>query len=81
MKNIMKILFEKHEEEINLTKDDQERILKEKKIYLQDIINKIDDSEIQHELLKYEEQQSKINAIYDELFYEIGFKDALQLNL
>lgn len=32
MKNIMKILFEKHEEEINLTKDDQERILKEKKI-------------------------------------------------
>lgn len=76
MENVMNILLQKREEEINLTKEEQEKILGSTKIYLQDIINKIDNSEIQEELLKFEEQQSKINAIYDELFYKAGFKDA-----
>lgn len=75
MENVIDILLQKREEEINLTKEEQESILKEKKIYLQNIIDKIKDEEIQRELLKYEEQQSKINAVYDELFYKAGFKD------
>ena len=75
MENVIDILLQKREEEINLSKEEQENILREKKIYLQDIINKIQDEEIQKELLKYEEQQSKINAVYDELFYKAGFTD------
>ena len=80
MENVIDILFQKREEEINLTKEEQEEILEEKKIYLQNIIKKIDNEEIQNELLHYEEQQSKINAVYDELFYKAGFKDG-QKNL
>lgn len=80
MQDIIKILFEKNEEEINLKKEEQEEILKEKKIYLQDIVDKIKDEKLQKELLKFEEQQNKINAVYDELFYKTGFKDVLQLN-
>lgn len=76
MENVMNILLAKREEEIILTKEEQLKILKEDKIYLQDIIKKIDDSEIQNELLKFEEQQSKINTIYSEIFYKQGFKDA-----
>lgn len=76
MENVMNILLQKREEEIILTKEEQLKILKEDKIYLQDIIKKIDDSEIQNELLKFEEQQSKINTIYSEIFYKQGFKDA-----
>ncbi len=76
MENVMNILLTKREEEINLSKEEQEKILNDKKIYLSEIVDKIENEEIQKELLKYEEQQSKINAIYDELFYKAGFKDA-----
>lgn len=75
MENVIDILLSKREEEINLSKKEQENILEEKKIYLDDIIKKIDNEEIQNELLHYEEQQSKINAVYDELFYRAGFRD------
>lgn len=79
MDDLINILFLKSEEEINLIKKDQEKILQENKICLQDIINSINDVNIQYKLFKYEEQQSKINSIYDELFYKKGFKDALRL--
>ena len=76
MENVMNILLQKREEEINLTKEEQLKILEENKIYLDDIINKIDNEDIQSELLRYEEQQNKLNTAYTELFYTQGFKDA-----
>ncbi len=79
MENVINSLFSKREEEITLTKEEQEKILQESKIYLNDIIKQIDDENIQLNLLKYEEQNNRINSKYDELFYKRGFKDALTL--
>ena len=41
MENVMNILLAKREEEINLSKEEQLKILEEDKIYLDDIIKKI----------------------------------------
>ena len=79
MENVINSLFSKREEEITLTKEEQEKILQESKIYLNDIIKQNDDENIQLNLLKYEEQNNRINSKYDELFYKRGFKDALTL--
>lgn len=76
MENVMNILLAKREEEISLNKEEQLKILEEDKIYLDDIIKKIDNEEIQNELLQYEEQQNKLSTAYTELFYKQGFKDA-----
>ena len=76
MENVMNILLQKREEEINLNKEEQLKILEEDKIYLDDIIKKIDNEEIQNELLHYEEQQNKLSTADTELFYKQGFKDA-----
>lgn len=76
MENVMNILLSKREEEINLPKEEQEKILGSTKIYLSEIINKIDNEDIQNELLRYEEQQNKLSTAYTELFYTQGFKDA-----
>ena len=77
--NVIQTLISKREEEITLTTEEQEKILQESKIYLNDIIKQIDDENIQLNLLKYEEQNNRINSKYDELFYKRGFKDALTL--
>lgn len=79
MENVMNTLFLKRQEEIHISKEEQEKILNESKIYLHTIIESIQNEEIQQKLLKYEEQNSKLNAKYDELFYKRGFKDALIL--
>lgn len=79
MKDIMNNLFIKRQEEIHISKEEQEKILKEPKIYLHTIISSINDKDIQHRLLKYEEQNNKLNAVYDEIFYKRGFKDAITL--
>ena len=62
MENVINSLFSKREEEITLTKEEQEKILQESKIYLNDIIKQIDDENIQLNLLKYEEQNNRINS-------------------
>lgn len=80
MNNVLEILFNKCEEEIVLSKEEQEKILQEPKIYLQDIIDKINNENVALDLLRYEEQQNKVNAVYSELFYKRGFKDALSLH-
>ena len=79
MEDIIEIAFNKRLEEINLTSEEQEKILSEKKIYLKDIIDKIDNSLIIDSLLKYEEQQNKIDTAYSEVFYKTGFNDGFSL--
>lgn len=79
MEDIIEIAFNKRLEEINLTSEEQEKILSEKKIYLKDIIDKIDNSLIIDSLLKYEEQQNKIDTAYSEVFYKTGFHDGFSL--
>lgn len=79
MEDIIEVAFNKRLEEINLTNKEQEKILSESKIYLKDIINKLDNSVIIDSLLKYEEQQNKIDTAYSELFYKAGFHDGFSL--
>ncbi len=79
MENIVELAFNKRSEEIILSKEKQERILGDKKIYLQDIINKIDNPDIQNNLLKYEEQQNAMDTVYSKLFYKAGFQDGLSI--
>lgn len=79
MEDIMKIAFNKRLEEINLSKEEQEKIVGHKKIYLDEIIRKINSNNIRKDLLNYEEQQNKIDTVYSELFYRAGFQDGLSI--
>ena len=79
MENIVELAFNKRVEEINLSKEEQEKIIGHKKIYLQDILDKIVNPDIQTNLLKYEEQQNMIYTAYSELFYKAGFQDGLSV--
>ena len=78
---IKDIFFSKALEEIYFSKEDKEKILNQKRIYLEDIFPTINDKEIIQQLLKYEEQNHILNERRLKLLYNRGFDDALKLTL
>ncbi len=77
--NIKNILFSMALKKIYFNKEDKEKILNQKRIYLEDIFQVIDNKDIIGKLMQYEEQNHTLTEKRLKLFYKQGFDDALNL--
>lgn len=68
--------FQKMLEQMPRTSQEKEKILNEKRIYLDDVIKLIDDNNIVQMLLAYEEQTNALTFHKLQLMYKAGFKYA-----